>query len=161
MRHWKKKPWVDSEVRNWDYIADHIAPEATSSDAGKALIVGQDGKPEWGEGGSVFKLHIDYDFPSNSYTVRESYDEVYNAIINEKIIMVIDEYEYEPPGGAYKMAYPPASVQSINNFNGYQINTVYTQLPSRNSKIYFSGVQIDITVSTQTMNVETGNYSIY
>lgn len=51
MKHWKKKPWVDSEVRNWDYIADHLAPDATSADAGKVLTVGETGKPEWGEGG--------------------------------------------------------------------------------------------------------------
>lgn len=51
MKHWKKKPWVDSDVRNWDYIADHIAPDATASDAGKVLTVGETGKPEWGEGG--------------------------------------------------------------------------------------------------------------
>lgn len=51
MKHWKKKPWVDSEVRNWDYIADHLAPDATSADAGKVLTVGESGKPEWGEGG--------------------------------------------------------------------------------------------------------------
>lgn len=51
MRHWKKKPWVDSEVRNWDYIADHLAPDASSADAGKVLTVGETGKPEWGAGG--------------------------------------------------------------------------------------------------------------
>lgn len=50
MKHWKKKPWVDSEVRNWDYIADHLAPDATSADAGKVLTVDENGKPEWGEG---------------------------------------------------------------------------------------------------------------
>lgn len=45
MRHWKKKPWVDSEVRNWDYVADHLLPEASSEESGKTLIVGEDG--EW------------------------------------------------------------------------------------------------------------------
>lgn len=44
MKHWKKKPWVDSEVRNWDYIADHILPEVTSDLAGYILKVDENGK---------------------------------------------------------------------------------------------------------------------
>lgn len=49
MRHWKKKPWVDSEVRNWDYVADHLLPEASAEESGKALVVGEDGTWELGD----------------------------------------------------------------------------------------------------------------
>ena len=48
---WNQKPYVDSQIRNFDYIAAHLTPDAEAADSGKVLTVGSDGKPEWAEGG--------------------------------------------------------------------------------------------------------------
>lgn len=95
MRHWKKKPWVDSEVRNWDYIADHLAPDATSADAGKVLTVGETGKPEWGEGGGSGGgfLVIEIDWPDeaeNKVIINCSFSDIVQACEAHEPLYIYD-----------------------------------------------------------------------
>lgn len=106
MKHWKKKPWVDSEVRNWDYIADHLAPDASSADAGKVLTVGETGKPEWGEGGgsggnTALIVTGSYDQTTYTTTLDKTVSEIMNALNSGTLVLYVHEYTNDNP---YAMA---------------------------------------------------------
>ena len=78
---WNKKPWVDSKIRNFDYIADHLAPEVSSADAGKVMTVDDDGKwiagTSGGSGGGEVQLYGPYEAETpEAVTVSAHTDEV-------------------------------------------------------------------------------------
>ena len=92
---WNQKPYVDSQIRNFDYIAEHLTPDAEAADSGKVLTVGSDGKPEWANAsGGASGLLVTATVGEDATTLDKTWNQIVDAI-NRGIIPF---YLYEEEG---------------------------------------------------------------